>query len=138
MMNEEVMINIVIILLPFALAASVYCYKALEQRLPEKQREALQEFVKIAVRGVEQEYGAVQGRKKDVAMQMVGDMFQAFKLPVPSHDIVSLAIEACVLEMNMFQHSKLAGMDTVKIGVPAPTDPPKTQLPPEPTGGTAS
>ncbi len=138
MNTSGIISNVVLLLLPIFIAVSLYCYKAIEQNLPEKQRAALTEITRMAVYSVEQQYSSVDSEhKKNAAVNMVGNIFRAFKLPIPEMYIISAAIEACILEMNMFQNGS-GGDDLLPIFNPrSPLPfhpmtpaPPPTQLPP--------
>lgn len=80
---------------------AIWLLYRVEQRLPEKQREALNHFVEIAVKDVEQELGnAPSDQKKTTAISIVEQLFMEFKMPIPSEKIISMAIEALIWEIS--------------------------------------
>lgn len=80
---------------------AIWLLYRVEQRLPEKQREALNHFVEIAVKDVEQELGnAPSDQKKTTAISIVEQLFMEFKMPIPSENIISMAIEALIWEIS--------------------------------------
>lgn len=121
--------DIMILLLPVMIALSCWLLRLLEQRLPEKQRAALDHFVNIAVKNVEQELDTVpSSQKKDAAIKIVESFFRFFKLPLPDEEIIKAATEAAVFELNQMKPSAQVRVNTGPI---------KTVLPPDSGGQLA-
>lgn len=100
-MNTQLLLsNIVILSFPIILALALWTIKSAEQKLPEKQRTALDQFVKYAVYCVEQTSNGTSMQKKNAAITLITAFFAAMKLPMPSQTLVEAAIEACVFEMK--------------------------------------
>ena len=88
-------------LLPFLCVAAIYLYRWLEQRLPSTQRAALDQFVNMAVRAIWLVNGAATDEQKQaLAVQAVKDLFVHFGLPVPSDQVILLAVQAAMLLMK--------------------------------------
>jgi len=88
-------------LLPFLCIAAIYLYHWLEQRLPSTQRAALDQFVNMAVRAIWLVNGAATDEQKQaLAVQAVKDLFVHFGLPVPSDQVILLAVQAAMLLMK--------------------------------------
>jgi|SRR5579872_192607 len=65
--------------------------------IPAQQRAYVEQWAKIAVAFVEQNYaGKSDEEKKQLAMDAIKGFFKAFNLPLPSDDILSAFIEAAV------------------------------------------
>lgn len=106
-MNTQSMVsNIIILLLPVMLMLDLWLFHWIGNRLPEKQRAALDHFVDIAVKNVEQQY-TDNPDKKNLAIKIVKQSFQALKLPVPDAALIDAAIEACVYELRQQNLSHL-------------------------------
>lgn len=76
---------------------AIYLARLWIQKLPEHTRLALEQFARLAVQQVEQQSADLSHpAKKQLAIQSVIALFQEYKLPVPSADIISLAIEAAI------------------------------------------
>lgn len=121
--------DIIILLFPVIVALMIWLLRIAEQRLPEKQRQALDQFVKIAVQNVEQQY-THNPDKKNIAISVVIQFFTFFKLPVPDVALIDAAIEACVWEI---QNSGAYTGAEVRVN----TGPIKTVLPPDSGGQLA-
>jgi len=75
----------------------VWVTSRLEQRLPEKQRQALIDFTNIAVRYIEQRFADLSSeQKKDAAVRFVIKLFVEYRLPVPDQAVIEAAIESVV------------------------------------------
>jgi hypothetical protein len=100
-------INTVIIdLLPILVALGAYLYQLLVQRLPAEQRQCLEQFATLAAKKIEQVYpDAGSVNKKQLATEVVLDLFKAFKLPTPDNRAIDTAIESAVLAINQAQTS---------------------------------
>jgi hypothetical protein len=89
--------------IPFAVGLSIHWTRILAQKLPEQQRHALEQFAKIAVQSVEQEYlndpGKADKPKKRLAEDAIIKLFSEFNLPVPSRESIGIVIEAAVLSL---------------------------------------
>lgn len=130
--GEEIINIIFYLLIPLVIVACLYYYNSLLQGMPDKQRQALQEIAKLAVYSVEQQYSSVESEhKKNAAMNIASSIFRAFKLTVPESYVISAAIEACVLEMNMFQLG--GGNDDDLLPIINPRSPLKFPPAPQPT-----
>jgi hypothetical protein len=111
-MSTTMITNLILSLLPFAVALAVWLAKLLLQLLPENQRVALDQFVKYAVQNVEQVYtNAGSDQKKTLAAALIADMFQAFHLPVPPKSAIDAAIESTVFEINQLPAQQEAKAD---------------------------
>ncbi|HEY7414740.1 MAG TPA: phage holin, LLH family [Ktedonobacteraceae bacterium] len=96
-MSANTISNVLIDLLPVITFLAVLFFQWFAQRLPDKQREALIHFTGIAVQRTEQLFGSSDNTtKKQVATQLVNDLFHAFNLPLPDATAVDAAIEAAV------------------------------------------
>ena len=74
--------------------------------LPAQQREALEQFARIAVQKVEQQDGNLDGvAKKQLAVSLVIKLFNTFKIPLPPEEIIDAAIEAAVFLVNQITTS---------------------------------
>lgn len=100
-MTSQMLSTLLTALVPLIVVLAAWLYQWFLQRLPEKQRAALEQFVKIAVAMVEQVYGTAKGEEKKVlAAQMVRDLFKSFGLPVPGQAALDAAIEAAVFDLK--------------------------------------
>jgi len=98
--------NLILALLPFITAGAAYLYQIAVQRMPAAQRQTLEQFTKIAAGKIEQVYpGAGSENKKQLATELVTDLFKAFKLPAPDPRAIDAAIENAVLSINLVQQS---------------------------------
>jgi LL-H family phage holin len=98
--TQDLITDGIILLFPILVAVALWILRLAEQRLPEKQREALQQFVKIAVQCVEATSTGTSTQKKNAALTLIYAFFDALHLPVPSHTLIDAAIESCVFEIN--------------------------------------
>jgi len=86
---------------PIILALIVYIYHQVWQRIPEKQRNALEQLATPIVQMVEQQYqNASPQEKKDAALHAISLAFTAFNLPEPDDAVINAFIESAVFEMN--------------------------------------
>jgi LL-H family phage holin len=91
-------------LLPVLTVLAVFIGEWLAQRLPARQREALRHFAETAVSATEQVFGGTEGAsKKQMALQLVEELFRAFKLPIPNATAIDAAIEAAVWALTATQ-----------------------------------
>lgn len=96
--------DIIITLLPFLSALSLFLFRLAEQRLPEKQRNTLDKYAKYAVQTVEQKFGNwTPIQKKARAIALIEETFRAAHLPIPDVALIDTAIESFVYEVNSFQ-----------------------------------
>ncbi len=96
-MSANTISTLIIDLLPVLTFLAILFFQWFVQRLPDKQREALGHFADIAVRQTEQVFGATDNAaKKQIATQVVNDLFRAFNLPLPPASAIDAAIEAAV------------------------------------------
>lgn len=131
MSMQNLITDIVILLFPILLVLALFAFRLIEQRLPEKQRAALDQFVKYAVHFVEQTSTGTSAQKKNMAVSLIYDFFSAMRLPLPPHILVDAALEACCFELNQ---SKIP--DEFTTGKAINTGPIKPVLPPTDPGGT--
>lgn len=69
--------------------------------IPAQQRAYIEQWAKIAVAMVEQNYaGKSDEEKKQLAMDAIKGFFKAFNLPLPPDDILSAFIEAAVQALS--------------------------------------
>jgi hypothetical protein len=96
--------DIIIALLPLISALCAYAYQQAIQRMPAQQRENLLHFASMSANKIEQVYPiAGSANKKQLATELVKDMFKAFKLPIPDERVIDAAIESAVLAINQSQ-----------------------------------
>src|SRR5579884_1428379 len=108
-MSANTISNVIIDLLPVFTFLAVLFYQWFAQRLPDKQREALMHFASIAVQHTEQLFGGSDNAtKKQVATQLVEDLFRSFNLPQPDATAVDAAIEAAVWTLNSVNTQQVA------------------------------
>ncbi len=101
----------VLLSIPLLCALVVWLCHQLVQSLPTHQREALEQFARIAVQHVEQQNGTLSGAaKKELAINLVVKLFNIFKIPSPPVEIIDVAIEAAVFFINQIP----AAMGTAK------------------------
>ena len=101
----------VLLSIPLLCALVVWLCHQLVQSLPTHQREALEQFARIAVQHVEQQNGTLSGAaKKELAIDLVIKLFNIFKIPSPPVEIINVAIEAAVFFINQIP----AAMGTAK------------------------
>jgi hypothetical protein len=98
--------TIILDLIPLIAALAAYLYQLFAQRLPSAQRQSLEQFATMAANKIEQLYpGAASNNKKQLATEVVLDLFKAFKLPAPDERAIDAAIESAVLAINQAQAS---------------------------------
>lgn len=103
-MNQQLISTLLAYLLPVVAALCAYGYQLLAQRLPAQQRNALDQFATVAVQKVEQQYGSsAPGDKKQLAEQIIAELFRAFGLPLPQQAAIDAAIESAVFAMSQAQ-----------------------------------
>lgn len=100
MMLQMIINAILTLLLPIFAGIVVWFSRVLAQNLPDHQAPRLEQFARMSVRRIEQEY-TDNPAKRSLAVACVEDLFQAFKLPVPPKAAILIAIEAAVYELNM-------------------------------------
>jgi LL-H family phage holin len=87
----------ILLSIPLLSALVVWLSQQLVRSLPTQQREALEQFARIAVQKVEQQDGNLDGAaKKQLAVDLVIKLFNTFKIPQPPEEIIDVAIEAAV------------------------------------------
>jgi LL-H family phage holin len=108
-MSANTISNLIIDLVPVLAFLAVFFFQWFAQRLPDKQREALAHFASIAVQRTEQLFSSSDNAtKKQVAIQLVDDLFRAFKLPLPNATAVDAAIEAAVWSLSSTRSQQTA------------------------------
>jgi LL-H family phage holin len=115
------------VLIPTIVAVLVYAYHQAFQRLPAKQQadivrqqEALTTLVPHAVQMSEQLADpTTSGReKKMVALGMIKTLLVAFKVVVPSDEVLSTLIESTVYALNQSKAVPIASASTQELIVP--------------------
>jgi LL-H family phage holin len=87
----------ILLSIPLLSALVVWLGLQLVRSLPTQQREALEQFARIAVQKVEQQNGDLDGAaKKRLAVDLVIKLFNTFKIPQPPEEVIDVAIEAAV------------------------------------------
>lgn len=98
---QETISNSIITLLPFLALLCAYIFKIISSRMPQNILATLQQFTPIVVHSIEQTYSNVPGaQKKEIASTTISELFRDLKLPPPSQEAISNAIESTVLLMN--------------------------------------
>jgi len=87
------------LLLPAFAGIVVWLSRVLAQNLPDHQAPRLEQFARLAVRQVEQQYTQNPG-KKNLAVVTVKELFNAFQLPLPPDAAIAIAIEAAVYDLG--------------------------------------
>lgn len=91
----------ILLSIPLLSVLVVWLGQQLVRSLPAQQREALEQFARIAVQKVEQQDGNLDGMaKKQLAVSLVIKLFDTFKIPLPPEEIIDAAIEAAVFLVN--------------------------------------
>jgi len=91
----------VLLSIPLLCALVVWLCHQLVRSLPTQQREALEQFARIAVQQVEQLNAGLSGTaKKQLAIDLVVELFNTFKIPSPPVEMINVAIEAAVFMIN--------------------------------------
>lgn len=104
MTSAQLISTIIFFLMPGSVGAVYYLCRVLAQRLPEQQRVALEQFARLAVQKVEQQY-TNNPEKKALAEAFVATMFKSFNLPVPPKEAIDIAIEAAVYLLNQLSNT---------------------------------
>jgi len=92
--------DLIIVLWPFIVLLAAWIFRKLEQRLPEKQAAALNQYAKYAVQKIEQQLTGTSSEKKNSAISLVIDLFKGARLPIPAMQLIDAAIESFVYELN--------------------------------------
>ena len=94
---SDIILVLIALIMPFL-------WFLLLQRLPEKQRAALDQFAKYAVYKVEQQYSHFSNsQKKAYAETVIENCFRAARLPIPDYVLIDASIEYFVYVMKQFQ-----------------------------------
>jgi hypothetical protein len=111
MTSAQIISTIIFFLMPGSVGAVYYLCRSFAQRLPDQQRLALEQFARLAVQKVEQQY-TNNPEKKSLAESFVIAMFKAFNLPIPPKEAIDIAIEASVYllgQMSTSDNTPLTG-----------------------------
>lgn len=101
MTTAQVINSVLFFLWPIMIGIAFWLFHYLIQRLPAHTRLALQQFAQMVVKRVEQQGITLDSaQKKALAVQQVMVLFREFGLPVPPPDVIDIAIEAAVFEIN--------------------------------------
>jgi LL-H family phage holin len=101
---------VILLSIPLLCALVVWLCHQLIRSLPTQQRDALEQFARIAVQQVEQQNASLSGTaKKQLAISLVIKLFNTFKIPLPPEDIVDAAIEAAVFFIKQLPAAVGAG-----------------------------
>ncbi len=104
---------LILLSIPFLSMLVVWLYYQLERCLPAQQREALEQFARIAVQKIEQQHTLLSGTaKKQLAIDLVVKLFNTFKIAAPPLEIIDIAIEAGVFAMGQLP----TGTNVEKLG----------------------
>jgi LL-H family phage holin len=96
----------ILLSIPLLSVLVVWLGQQLVRSLPTQQREALEQFARIAVQKVEQQDGNLDGAaKKQLAASLIIKLFNTFKIPLPPEEITDAAIEAAVFLVNQIPTS---------------------------------
>lgn len=98
MTTIQIVNTILILILPALIALCYYLAQYLIQRLPTHQRAALEQFARMAVRYVMQQ--PEQLNQKAIAIAYATDLFKAYKLPLPTPEIIEIAVVAAMHELE--------------------------------------
>lgn len=102
----QLIVNVILTLfLPVGAGIVVWLSRILAQNLPDHQTLRLEQFARWAVRKIEQQY-THNPSKKELAIACVGNLFRAFKLPIPPDEAVEIAIEAAVYDLHTSKAEK--------------------------------
>jgi phosphate/sulfate permease len=88
---------LVLILGPLVVFCCAALYMAI-QRMPTAQRAALEQFSRMAVRHVAQQ--DIQSNQTELAKAYTVDLFKAFRLPVPSAEVLDVAVGSAMHEIK--------------------------------------
>lgn len=96
-MTTVQIVNTILILILPALIALCYVFAQFQiQKMPVHQRAALEQFARMAVQHVLQQ--PEQLAQKELAKAYTVDLFNAHKLPVPSPEVLDIAISSAMYE----------------------------------------
>jgi Bacteriophage holin of superfamily 6 (Holin_LLH) len=110
--------NLIIALLPFLSLLAAYLYKIIAAKLPEAQRQILEQFVQFGVQMAEQ-VGGSGAQKKAIALQAIDQLFHTFNMPVPDDAAVDTMIESAVFLVNQMVHTSTAKNTYTQTSIPA-------------------
>ena len=101
-MTTAQLVNAIIFFLwPSMIGVAIWLFHFLVQRLPSHTRLALEQFAQMAVQQVEQQHSDKDNEtKKALAIVAVQELFRKFGLPVPSPEVINIALEAAVYWMK--------------------------------------
>jgi LL-H family phage holin len=117
-MNNQIIIALMPYVVPSLIGLCVYVYHLVFQRLPEKQREALEQLAAPAVQMVEQVYKNVPPeQKKAAALHAIELGFQSFNIPEPDDAVINAFIESAVFEMNRLKPANTQPLPTLQGGL---------------------
>lgn len=93
--------DVILILFVFIMLLTPYILFLLLQRLPDKRRQALDQFAKYAVQKVEQQYSHMSSaQKRAYAETVIEHCFTAARLPIPDYILIDAAIESFTYELR--------------------------------------
>lgn len=117
-MNQQIALALIPYVVPSIIALLVYIYHQVFHRIPQKQRDALDQLATPIVQMVEQVYkNATPEEKKAAALHTIDLAFKAFGIPEPDSAIINAFIESAVYELNRLQPN----INPLPAPVPAPT-----------------
>lgn len=104
-MSVQLIVNAILtIFLPFAIGIVYWYSRALAQGLPEHQRAALEQFARMSVQCIEQQYPNDTAQDKHtLALALVDNLFKAHHLPTPTREVVDVAIRSAMYEASAKQ-----------------------------------
>jgi LL-H family phage holin len=118
-MNEQIILVLIASLTPTLIGLIVYTYHQAVQRLPEKQKQALQHLETLAmpiVQYIEQYYGKKSPEdKKATAVDIISSSLQFFGAAMPDNTLISAFIESAVFEMNRLKAASANTSPTPQI-----------------------
>lgn len=107
-MNWSQTINTLI----FVIGTFISIYEAMQlaniqrQKMPDHTTVKLERFSRMAVQQIEQQHKAMSGAsKKQLAINTVLKFFKTYKLPVPSDEVLNVAIESAVFSLHKNNNS---------------------------------
>lgn len=116
-MNTQIALALIPYVVPSVIGLLVYTYHQVWQRIPEKQRNALEQLATPAVQMVEQQYkNASPEQKKEAALHQISLAFTAFNLPEPDSSVINAFIESAVFEMNRLKSNTTQPLPTLQGG----------------------
>ena len=122
-MSANTISNMIIDLLPVLTFLAILFFQWFAQRLPDRQREALAHFASIAVQRTEQLFSSSDSAtKKQVTIQLVEDLFHAFKLPQPDAAAIDAAIEAAVWSLSSMNTQQITQPVTARPVMAGPVE----------------